>query len=220
MITIDIELSEDLPEGQRHDYISEIFEQFPFGYVDSKISYKLDDPANMHLFIQLAQSEITIEQEKFLNKHDYIRFFHPREGTIESTPTLEPWEVETLREITENKPCIVPSNGQHTRFYTEPVHERQWQKLHHFIDVEGTQPMYGEVTITQFAEDSTATQVTLTHNELDDLLTVLLQRQLATAKESHENLMKMKRQEQPYIVQKNDDFLSDDSLDSLDDHPF
>jgi hypothetical protein len=219
MITIDIDFSDDLPKDQRESYAKRIIEDFPFHYVDHSEALNIDEVAGVQLFIQIAQCEMTDEQERYLNKFDYIREYNPRPIAI-VTPTLTPWAVRTYLEITENTPHTVPTNGRCTRFYTEPVHEQQWNKLHHLIDVEGEQPMYGEVTITQFAEDSAATQVTLTHNEVDDLLTVLLRRRLATEKESHENLQRVKQQEQPYIVQKGDDFLSDDGLDSLDDHPF
>lgn len=218
MITVIIDLSEDLPVDRRKAYIEEIEESFPFNYTDYELAHNFGDEPQ--IMIQLAQEEMTLEQEKYLNKFEYIREYNVREGTLQPETTLEPWEVETFREIVENKPCVVPSNGQPTRFYTEPVHEQQWYKFHHLIDVDGTQPMYGEVTITQFSTDNTATQITLTHNEVDDLLTVLLQRQLSVAKESHENLMKVKQQEQPYKVQKDGDFLSDDSLSDLDERPF
>ena len=219
MITIDIELSDDLPTDQRQSYAKSIIEDFPFHYVDHSKALNIDEIVGVRLFIQIAQSDLTAEQERYLNKFEYIREYKAQPIAI-VTPTLAPWAVRTYLEITENTPHTVPTNGRCTRFYTEPVHEYQWHKLHHLIDVEGEQPMYGEVTITQFAEDSTATQVTLTHNEVDDLLTVLLQRRLATAKESHENLIKMKRQEQPYIVQKDGDFLADDNLNDLDEPSF
>jgi hypothetical protein len=219
MITIDIEFAEDLPINERESYTKRIIEDFPFHYVDHSEALNIDEIAGVHLFIQIAQCEMTDEQERYLNKFDYIREYTPRPVAI-VTPTLTPWAVRTYLEITENTPHTVPTNGRCTRFYTEPVHEYQWHKLHHLIDVDGEQPMYGGVTITQFAEDSPATQVELSHNEVDDLLTVLLRHRLATAKESHENLQKMKRQEQPYIVQKDDDFLADDNLSDLDDRPF
>lgn len=218
-ITIDIELAEDLPANERESYAKRIIEDFPFHYVDHSEALNIDEIVGVQLFIQLAQCEMTDEQERYLNKFDYIREYNPRPVAI-VTPILTPWAVRTYLEITENEPCTVQSNGRYTRFYTEPVHEQQYYMPHHFIDVNGTQPMYGEVTITQFSTESAATQVTLTRNEVDDLLTVLLQRRLATAKESHENLQKMKQQEQPYIVQKDGDFLSDDNLSDLDEPPF
>lgn len=218
MITVIIDFAEDLPADERKNYLHIIAGDFPAGYVDHEIA--VDSGDEPQIMIQLAQDEITPEQEKYLNKFEYIREYNVREGTLQPETTLEPWQAEAIHEITENKPCIIPSNGDHTRFCTEPVHEYQWHKLHHYIDVEGTQPMYGGVTITQFAEDSTATQVQLSYNEVDDLLTILLQRRLAVAKESYENLQKMKQQEQPYIVQKDGDFLSDDNLSDLDDRPF
>lgn len=164
------------------------------------------------ILIQLAQEEMTIEQEKYLNKFEYIREYNVREGTLQPEITLKPWQVEAVQDILVNEITKVPSNGNHTRYYTECAAERQWNNQHHLLDLEGKEPMYSGLTITQCSTDG-ATQVQLEYNEVDDLLTILLQWRMDAIRVSHEAIAAQKKTS-------TDDFLLDDNLSDLDDRPF
>lgn len=212
MITIIIDLSEDLPRDKRKAYIEEIEANFPFNYTDYELAHFGNEP---QILIQLAQEEMTIEQEKYLNKFEYIREYNVREGTLQPEITLKPWQVEAVQDILVNEITKVPSNGNHTRYYTECAAERQWNNQHHLLDLEGKEPMYSGLTITQCSTEG-ATQVQLEYNEVDDLLTILLQWRMDAIRVSHEAIAAQKKTA-------TDDFLSNsdlDAIDQLDDHPF
>lgn len=201
MITVTIDFAEDLPADKRKNYLHIIASDFPAGYVDHEIA--VDSGDEPHIMIQLAQEEMTIEQEKYLNKFEYIREYNVREGTLQPEITLKPWQAEAIHDILANTVNKVPSNGNHIRYYTEPCAERQWDNKHHLIDVEGKEPMYSELTITQCSTEG-ATRINLEYNELDDLLTILLQWRMDAARASHEAMIKV----------------DDDAIHVGDDHPF
>ena len=82
---------------------------------------------------------------------------------------------EVINELLDNHDVVqVPSNGRHTRFYTEPLESEQWNLDHHLIDLEDAGSGYSTLTITELSTSGSA-QVRLTSNEVDALLTVLFQ---------------------------------------------
>lgn len=203
MITIDIEFAEDLPVERRKTYAQEIAENFPYHYVDHNTALSTDDVSGVRLFIQLSQDDMTDEQERFLNKFEYIREYNPRPVAI-VTPALEPWQAEAIHDILNISVNKVPSNGNHTRYYTEAVAEQQWDNEHHLIDVGGKDPMYSDLTITQCSTSEPSRSVKLNYNEVDELLTILLQWRMNAARASHEAMTKVE----------------DDGINVGDDHPF
>ena len=87
---------------------------------------------------------------------------------------MERWQEEMINELLDNRDVVqVPSNGRHTRFYTEPLESEQWNLHHHLIDLEHAGSGYATLTITELSTNGSA-QVRLTSNEVDALLTVLL----------------------------------------------
>lgn len=202
MITVVIDLSEDLPVDRRKAYIEEIKVNFPFNYTDYELAHAFGDEPQ--IMIQLAQEKMTTEQEKYLNKFEYVREYNVRPGTLQPETTLEPWQAETVNDILANEITKVPSNGNHTRYYTEPLAECQWDNEHHLIDIEGKEPMYSKLTITQCSTSDPVQVVKLSYNEVDELLTSLLQWRMNAARASHEALTKV----------------NDDSLSDLDERPF
>jgi hypothetical protein len=182
MITVIVDLSEDLPVERRKAYIEGIEANFPFNYTDYELAHNFGDEPQ--IMIQLAQEEITLVQEKYLDKFEYVREYNARPGTLQPETTLEPYQVEAIQEILENPVNKVPSNGNHTRFYTEPLAERQWDNEHHLIDIEGHEPMHSRLTIAQCSTSDQAQVVKLHYNEVDELLTALLQWRMDAAKAS------------------------------------
>ncbi len=86
---------------------------------------------------------------------------------------MERWQEDLINEMMENRDVVqVPSNGRHTRFYTEPLESEQWNLHHHLIDLEDAGSGYSTLTITELSTSGSA-QVRLTYNEVDALLTVL-----------------------------------------------
>jgi len=184
MITVDIELlPEHLLEDGRSPFniVEEIIEFFPYNHVDHEVSHKIG--YGTHILIQLAQDELTIEQEKFLDKEGNIREYNIHERSLR--PTLDQWQVEAINDILTNDITRVPSNGIHTRFYTECLESEQWDNEHHLIDLDGRDAMYSTLTISQMTT-SGSSQVKLSHNEVDDLLTALLRWRLDDAKRKHD----------------------------------
>lgn len=79
----------------------------------------------------------------------------------------------------------VPSNGKHTRFYTEPLESEQWDYTHHLLDLHDAGCHYSTLTITQLSTGG-STQVQLTSNEVDALTSILLTWRYAQEKQAHE----------------------------------
>ncbi len=160
------------------------------------------------VILKLNQDTLTEDQEMWQTTDEiarqYISMCKVTPDKIKPvTPTLEPWQAETVHDILANTVNKVPSNGKHTRFYTEPLAERQWDNEHHLIDIEGKEPMYSSLTITQCSTSEPARAVKLHYNEVDELLTALLQWRMDAARASHETTTKV----------------DDDSLSDLDDGP-
>ena len=87
---------------------------------------------------------------------------------------MERWQEELFTELVDTHEVVrVPSNGRHTRFYTEPLASEQWDCRHHLLDLEDVGSGYSHLTITELST-SGSTQVRLTCNEVNDLLSVLL----------------------------------------------
>ena len=88
---------------------------------------------------------------------------------------MEPWLEDAISGILANTNVIhVPSVGSHVRFYTESLEAEHWDRIHHLIDLEHSGSFAAKLTITQLSLEG-ASQVMLSYNEVDDLLTVLLQ---------------------------------------------
>ena len=80
MIVVDIELSGDTPT-EVCDYVAE---KFPFNSVDHRIERRYDDRYELYyIIIELAQSDLTPEQEQHLNRCEYVRKYDTRKGGLD-----------------------------------------------------------------------------------------------------------------------------------------
>src|SRR5689334_21557361 len=88
---------------------------------------------------------------------------------------MDSWLEQAISSILANTNVVrVPSVGSHIRFYTESLDTEHWDRIHHLIDLEHSGSFAAKLTITQLSLEG-ASQVALSYNEVDDLLTVLLQ---------------------------------------------
>ncbi len=101
---------------------------------------------------------------------------------------FEPYELEIIRDLLDNKPERVSSN-ERQRYYSEDVSDRNYDQTHHLIDVDQQHGRnYCKLHIHQFTSHAPERNctVTLTANEVEELLAVVLQQRFSKAKEEVE----------------------------------
>lgn len=187
MITLKLQLVfESKPKMSHQEVTNYIIEHFPGDDIIAVASGPTEDG---EVRLKLKQDRLTDQQRDWLHLDDiarYINDFTIDEPSITTdTPTLKPWQAEVVHDILANNVTKVSSNS-HNRYYTENCADRQWYELHHLIDLDGNQSMYSDLTITQCSTEGGATQIKLSHNEVDDLLTILLQWRMDIARVNHE----------------------------------
>lgn len=188
------------------------------GKIGQIIEAEQDQAEAIDKLADLAMSLIDIDREKTertpeTDARSYAwHLVHACIGMIKASnnvklPYFPTHALEAIADLLGEKVQEVSSNQSSTtrRFYTEDCSERNWNAMHHLIDLNtGTGKNYMTLNIHQFSRSSEDTgTVNLACNEVEELLAVALRARLEEAKEQYENL-KPKLGSQIYA--KGDDF--------------
>jgi hypothetical protein len=167
MITVDIEMSEDQPTTE----FDKIIEEFPFHYVDYEVDHRHDGSCD-HILIQLAQDDLTPEQETYLNRCEYVNEYNTREGSI----TDAPLDTTSLSVVRDTLKPVQPAytNAYKSVFYMESEFNQTIVVVTHTTEhtcLEMQQIRVGNIV-----------HAALSAEETDTLLSVLLQQKVARMK--------------------------------------
>lgn len=177
MITIDLEVHTDLSDEDVKKAVQRLEEEFP-SYADHRVKVE-----GYHILLQLAQTggvtgdELPIEQERYLNKQEWLRVYTIRSGSLYAG--LEPWQEETIAGLLNRYISPVFQDQYSARYYSQTT-----TSLCHLLDIDQYESV-PRLSIREINFDE-MNQITIGSNEFDTFLATLLRWKLDHAKPDEE----------------------------------